>query len=75
LIIPPTGLFLLVTPPHGVLDTRVGFRPRPRRRFSSVVWIPWRRLFIFLSRNSQRASSFFHIPAEQVIEIGVVVEI
>jgi len=33
------------------------------------------RLFIFLSRNSQRASSFFHIPAEQVVEIGVVVEI
>ena len=36
----------------------------------------WReRLFIFLSRNSQRASSFFHIPPEQVVEIGVVVEI
>ena len=36
----------------------------------------WReRLFIFLSRNSQRTSSFFHIPAEQVVEIGVVVEI
>ncbi|MBS0184342.1 MAG: potassium transporter Kup [Nitrospira sp.] len=36
----------------------------------------WReRLFIFLSRNSQLASSFFHIPPEQVVEIGVVVEI
>ncbi|MFO0697870.1 MAG: potassium transporter Kup [Nitrospira sp.] len=36
----------------------------------------WReRLFVFLSRNSQRASSFFHIPAEQVVEIGVMVEI
>jgi len=36
----------------------------------------WReRLFILLSRNSQRASSFFHIPPEQVVEIGVVVEI
>ena len=33
------------------------------------------RLFVFLSRNSQCASSFFHIPAEQVVEIGVVVEI
>ncbi len=33
------------------------------------------RLFVFLSHNSQRASSFFHIPAEQVVEIGVVVEI
>mgnify|MGYP003343546970 CR=1 FL=1 len=28
--------------------------------------------FVFLSRNSQRASSFVHIPAEQVVEIGVV---
>ena len=36
----------------------------------------WReRLFVFLSRNSHRASSFFHIPAEQVVEIGVVIEI
>jgi KUP system potassium uptake protein len=34
----------------------------------------WRQQ-LFLSRNSQRASSFFHIPAEQVVEIGVVVEI
>jgi KUP system potassium uptake protein len=33
----------------------------------------WRkRLFVFLSRNSQRVSSFFHIPSEQVVEIGVV---
>lgn len=36
----------------------------------------WReRLFVFLSRNSQRPSSFFHILAEPVVEIGVVVEI
>jgi KUP system potassium uptake protein len=36
----------------------------------------WReRLFVFLRHNSRRASSFFHIPAEQVVEIGVVVEI
>jgi KUP system potassium uptake protein len=33
------------------------------------------RLLSFLNRNSQRASSFFHIPPEQIIEIGVVVEI
>lgn len=36
----------------------------------------WReRLFVFLARNSRRASSFFRIPAEQVIEIGMVIEI
>ena len=36
----------------------------------------WREnIFVFLSRNTQRASSYFHIPAEQVIEIGLVLEI
>lgn len=36
----------------------------------------WREhLFVFLARNSRRASSFFHIPSEQVIEIGEVIEI
>lgn len=36
----------------------------------------WReKLFVFLSRNSQRASSFFRIPSDQVIEIGLVLEI
>jgi K+ transporter len=33
------------------------------------------RLTRLISHNSQRASSFFHIAAEQVVEIGVVVEI
>jgi KUP system potassium uptake protein len=36
----------------------------------------WReRIFVFLSRNTQRASSYFHLPAEQVVEIGLVLEI
>jgi len=36
----------------------------------------WReKLFVFLSRNSQRASSFFQLPSEQVVEIGLVLEI
>jgi len=34
-----------------------------------------RLVLISRTNNSQHASSFFHIPAEQVIEIGVVVEI
>jgi KUP system potassium uptake protein len=33
------------------------------------------RLFAFMARNSQRASSYFHIPAERVIQIGSVVEL
>ncbi len=32
------------------------------------------RLSVFLSHNSQQASSFFHSPAEQVVTIGVVVD-
>ena len=36
----------------------------------------WReKVFVFLSRNSQRASSFFRLPSEQVVEIGLVLEI
>lgn len=36
----------------------------------------WREhLFVFLARNSRLASSYFRIPSERVIEIGVVVDI
>ena len=36
----------------------------------------WReRVFIFLEKISQRASSYFRLPADQVVEIGIVVEI
>ena len=36
----------------------------------------WReKIFVFLSRNTQRASSYFQLPAEQVVEIGLVLEI
>ncbi len=36
----------------------------------------WReKLFVVLSRNTQRASSYFNLPAEQVVEIGLVLEI
>ncbi|MCW5796154.1 MAG: potassium transporter Kup [Nitrospira sp.] len=36
----------------------------------------WReKLFVVLSRNTQRASSYFHLPSEQVVEIGLVLEI
>jgi KUP system potassium uptake protein len=36
----------------------------------------WRdKLFIFLSRNARRATNFFQIPADRVIEIGMQLEI
>jgi KUP system potassium uptake protein len=35
----------------------------------------WReRLFAFMSRNALRATAFFHIPPERVVEIGIQVE-
>jgi KUP system potassium uptake protein len=42
-----------------------------RSRFSK-----WReKLFSFLNRNAVRPVSFFHIPPEQVVELGIEVEI
>jgi KUP system potassium uptake protein len=36
----------------------------------------WReRLFAFMSRNAARGTAFFHIPAENVVEIGIQVEL
>lgn len=36
----------------------------------------WREhLFSFMSRNAQRATAFFEIPADQVIEVGIQVEL
>jgi KUP system potassium uptake protein len=37
---------------------------------------PWReRLFVLLARNAVRATAYFHLPAERVVELGVQVEI
>jgi KUP system potassium uptake protein len=36
----------------------------------------WRdRLFIFLSRNARRATNFFHLPPNRVVEIGIQLEL
>ncbi|MEK7357822.1 MAG: potassium transporter Kup [Bdellovibrionota bacterium] len=36
----------------------------------------WREhLFSFMSRNAQRATAYFNIPADQVIEVGIQVEL
>jgi KUP system potassium uptake protein len=35
----------------------------------------WReRLFAFLSRNAQRPTDFFRLPANRVVELGMQVE-
>jgi KUP system potassium uptake protein len=36
----------------------------------------WRdNLFIFLSRNARRATNFFQIPPDRVVEVGIQLEI
>ena len=36
----------------------------------------WReRLFAFMSRNAQQATTFFRLPANRVVELGMQVEI
>ena len=36
----------------------------------------WRdKLFVFLSRNARRATNFFQVPADRVVEIGIQLEI
>jgi KUP system potassium uptake protein len=39
-------------------------------------WWPWRRyLFVFLSRNALRNTAFYHLPPEDIVELGFQVEI
>ena len=44
---------------------------------SARIGMPtWRdAIFIFLSRNARRATNFFHIPVDRVVEIGIQLEI
>jgi KUP system potassium uptake protein len=46
---------------------------RPDRRPALSLWRE--KLFATMSRNAQNATAFFHLPAEQVIELGAQVEI
>jgi KUP system potassium uptake protein len=43
------------------------------RRPGMFIWRE--RLFAFMSRNAQRATAFFKIPPEHVVEIGIQVEL
>ena len=43
---------------------------------SSVTMSRWRQwLFALMSRNAQSASSFYRIPANRVVELGMQVEL
>jgi KUP system potassium uptake protein len=42
-------------------------------RFSVTAWRD--KLFVFLSRNARRATNYFQIPPDRVVEIGIQLEI
>lgn len=44
-----------------------------KSKFSMAIWR--QKVFIFMMRNSKRATDYFKIPSDQAIEIGTVVEI
>jgi KUP system potassium uptake protein len=45
----------------------------PREDFGLPLWQD--RVFDFLARNAARATAFYHLPRERVVEIGIQVEI
>lgn len=45
----------------------------PTQRPGMYMWRE--KLFAYMSRNSQRATDFFKIPPERVVEIGIQVEL
>lgn len=45
----------------------------PTKRRGMALWRE--RLFVLMSRNAQRATAFFRLPPERVVELGVQVEI
>jgi KUP system potassium uptake protein len=45
----------------------------PTRRRGMALWRE--KLFVVMARNAQRATAFFRLPAERVVELGVQVEV
>ena len=45
----------------------------PGKRLAMSVWRS--KLFAFLSRNAQEAATYYNIPGDQVIEVGVRLEL
>jgi KUP system potassium uptake protein len=39
------------------------------------MWLWREKLFAYMSRNAQRATAFFHLPANRVVELGMQIEI
>jgi KUP system potassium uptake protein len=44
----------------------------PTHREGMAIWRE--RIFAFMSQNSERATAFFNIPPDQVVEVGFLVE-
>ncbi|HEX5959085.1 MAG TPA: potassium transporter Kup [Hyphomicrobiaceae bacterium] len=51
--------------------SRRTLRPSPR----SKMWRPQEKLFIWLARSAESATSYFQIPSDRVVEIGTQIKI
>ena len=74
----PAALMLVATPDFPVdLDRTTFFLGIETLLLSDRPGMPlWKeRLFVLLSRNAVRATSFFKIPPQRVVEIGIQVEL
>ena len=73
--------------PEAIVRARAGTRarrgrrhvfswPRNAHRHESPGMAMWReRLFVLMARNAVRATTFFRLPPERVVELGVQVEL
>jgi hypothetical protein len=64
-------------PVHGIKESTTFFIGREKLVLGeNSKFSRWRaNLFIFMSRNSDDAGSFFNLPGDQVIEVGMQLEI
>ncbi len=67
---------------HRVLKTAravadiAGSDPSPRRLIYAILMAAWQEsVFAFMARNSADLASFYHLPSERVIELGIRVEL
>jgi len=44
----------------------------PRRPLRRRIWVT---IFSFMARNSQRATAFFNLPPDRVVEVGSQIEV
>jgi KUP system potassium uptake protein len=59
--------------PHGITYVLGRETVNATHRPEMAVWRE--RLFSFMARNAQRATTFFRIPSGQVVELGIQIDL